>query len=583
MRPLIRQYRHIRPVSLVLRGLCCTGILFLCLHSGCGLTTPTGENHPIELSVIEQGSRYAEFSGEPLTFLVTLPETVTVSAINFHTWANYRAGRHPDARVTQMSYTLHWSSYPALQDTVRGVYTHYDSIWVTANGKKSNPVIVSVLNIAPRIISVTIGDSLYSTTQHDTLVYTVPAPVQTTQLSVSATDNEQSSSLKYRFFHNGYDYTESGNTFTIEKNDILLPDTVWCEVADNNGGKDTKIVRLVSGVPNKAPYISAVRVNDTSLDAAAGISLYRDSTLDTVRFVVTADDSDAAAAQLTYHWRVSGNAGHLYTASADTGASVAYVCTSGVCSTTTRLLDTVTVWVQDRRGGTSGQVRIAVGAGTVIRAPALDSVHVGDTTLTETSPAYRHHLRPADSLRIAIAGGVDTTARLRRMNWRHTRPAYATIVDSTADTCVYVVTAAESLFIDTVVAVISDSVFSADTAVTRRCSVIVVPNHAPHIDSIFIFASTQATIGGPVSSADTLEFSSSPGDTVTSVAHASQTDTLDSLYYAWYLRRSPEGDSLLASTDSLVYLPAESTRVRLYIGDSMQKADSLDILFTHTP
>ncbi len=559
-----------------------TGALALSLWLFCSLNEPAqNEHYEISLSVVDKGTHYGVFSGDPIRAIIELPDTQKVSDLDFHTWALATSQRHPDARVTQIEFQLQWQQLPPFMDTIRGVYTRYDSVWVTCNGVQSNPVIVSVVNIAPKITSLRIADSLFTTQQYDTVSYILDTIPSSLQVTITAADQENPSALKYAFYHNDRERAGSSASYTITRNSIVMPDTLWCFVNDNDGGKDHKVILFTSGVPNKSPYLTSLTAGDTSWSDFAELKVYRDTALDTLTLRLSANDSDATASQLRYHWNTTGHYGSIYSATSDTGALVSYICTSSVCTVSDRGLDTVSVWVSDRSGDTSSHARIAIGYGMVIRTPVVDSMRIADSVYSAPCSNFQLRFDVSDTLYAVAFNSTDTNARTRTRRWRNVRSEYATIVDSVSDTLAYTVTATESLFIDTVTVMLRDSVYASDTVVTTVCSLFVTPDHAPQIDSIRVFAPSNDSTATPETVNDTTRYGAPAGDSACFFVFATQLDTIDTLNYRWYLQRSTQPDSLLSRTDSLWRVATDSTWLKVQVHDTINAMDSLFLLF-HT-
>jgi hypothetical protein len=250
---------------------------------------------------------------------------------------------------------------------------------------RSNGVRIFVTNLAPVIDSVKISSTTYKI--DDTLRYSVKTSdsVPTFLIRIFSHDFDKNA-LSCSWSGAGARLIPAigalNATYTIPQ--FNCSDTVRAEVYDGHGGAETRVMIISTKKnANRAPVIDSISAKDTLFTGSADVYYYSSAKLDSVKFKVSAHDSDLGDGMF-YQW-TNKNAKQTVLRSAGTNATFVWACTSATCkgaSTALTVIDTVTVSVRDNDSATSAKTIVIVkGAIGPNKPPVFDSLIVKDTLL----------------------------------------------------------------------------------------------------------------------------------------------------------------------------------------------------------
>ena len=132
---------------------------------------------------------------------------------------------------------------------------------------------------------------------------------------------------------------------------------------------------------NRAPVIDSISAKDTLFTGSAGVYYYSSAKLDSIKFKVSAHDSDLGDA-LFYQW-TNKNTKQVVLRSVGTTMTLAWACTAATCRDTSsalKVIDTVTVSVRDNDSATVQKTIVIVkGVLGTSAPPVFDSLLVNDS------------------------------------------------------------------------------------------------------------------------------------------------------------------------------------------------------------
>jgi hypothetical protein len=225
----------------------------------------------VRLSLNREGIRDADFSGEPLTAILEFNDTVGFDEIYWELGQGmylYPAGRRSD--------TLHvpvfWGKkgMPKNEDTLTGEL--YEEIYVSCRGVQSNKVRVNVLNRAPVIDTLYVGDTAFFVGENiyfqNVYTYYVDTSLQV-HIFVKSTDYDNdvptltclavSDSLALK------SYTTNPMKRVYQTPMTNFRDTVLVDVYDGHGGKAVLKLVLARVTGITAVEFDSILVNNTTM------------------------------------------------------------------------------------------------------------------------------------------------------------------------------------------------------------------------------------------------------------------------------------------------------------------------------
>ena len=363
-----------------------------------------GPGYRITLTVDDKSSTVATFSGKSVPAFITFSDSVYFEDVAWHLGAGSFAypAITPGKKIKNVEVSLFWTTVPAHKDSVTGKF--YDSIYVSTGGEqfRSNGAKVFVTNLAPIIDSLKINSTVYKS--GDTLRYLVKMTDTMASLPIKVFAHDLDSKIISITFFQDTVRLSGTSTFNPYYQVPLFNcvDTIGALVYDKQGGDDSRIM-IISTQKNadRPPLIDTVRANDTLYTgAAAGIYYYSASKLDSIKFRVSAHDSDLTDA-LFYQWT---NKNSKLTVLRSTGATanLTWACTSATCrsaSTAISVVDTVTITVRDNDSLTDKRTIVIVkGVLGPDKPPVFDSLWVGDTLLKGAWSMYTYRATVRDTI-----------------------------------------------------------------------------------------------------------------------------------------------------------------------------------------
>lgn len=366
-----------------------TGTAFLILICACVTffsCTPVSNNGDsdheatlLRLSLEQMGRFSAEFSGAPIEATVELDHDTLFDVLNWQTGKGDLI--YPDTvfGVTAKKFTvrLFWTEYPSYKDTADGMYC--DTIWVSMGGgmKKSNIVMVKVTNLPVVIDSARFDSLLFQ--GHDTVWYCALPPVlmPSYQVKVYAHDYDLTTpEIQFvgkwgKFVRN--DNVSAGMIYQPTGNDFI--DTVSIVAYDQMRGQDIRRLIISHVVPNVAPSIDSIRINDVTLGSASFVgNIYRAGFIlfDTLKMRLYAHDSTGEISSV--RWEAVTD--RLFSDSADQMLAT-YICTESSCSDTLNdssyVIDTITITVTDSKNQSTVR-RIELSKGRINMPPQISNL-----------------------------------------------------------------------------------------------------------------------------------------------------------------------------------------------------------------
>jgi hypothetical protein len=403
-------------------------ILILC-------AMPVNQNgngaYRISLTVDDKTHTEATFSGEPISAFLTFRDSVP-DDIAWHTGLGQKLVLPYVKKDKELQAKLFWLSMPTHKDSATGKF--YDSVYVSTGGEqfRSNGVRIFVTNLAPVIDSVKVSSTTYKI--NDTLRYSVKVSDSLPTFLVRVFSHDLDKNVL------SCSWSGAGArllpvigalnaTYIIPQFNCL--DTVGAEVYDGQGGAATRVMIIQTQKnANRAPVIDSVSAKDTLFTGNADLYYYSSAKLDSIKFKVSAHDSDRGDGMF-YQWTNKS----LKTAvlrSAGTTATLVWACTAATCRDTSKALktfDTVSVTVFDNDSAKAMKTIVIV-KGTIgpNKPPVFDSLMVKDTLLkgawsiatykatVRDSIAFRMYAHDPDSLdTIHFSVTAHDTQRTRKL------------------------------------------------------------------------------------------------------------------------------------------------------------------------
>jgi len=365
-----------------------------------------GPGYRITLTVDDKSSTVATFSGKPIQAFITFSDSVYFEDVAWHLGAGSFAypAITPGKKIKNVEVSLFWTTVPAHKDSATGKF--YDSIYVSTGGEqfRSNGAKVFVTNLAPIIDSLKINTTVYKS--GDTLRYVVKMTDTMTSLLIKVFAHDLDSKvLSAAFWQDTARLMQISPTSLTAYYQVPLfncVDTIGVMAYDGQGGDDVKTMIITTQKnADRPPIIDTVKANDTLFTgAAAGVYYYSAPKLDSIKFRVSAHDSDLNDA-LFYQW-TNKNSKLTVLRSTGTTANLTWACTSATCrsaSTTISVVDTVTITVRDN-DSLSDKRTIVIVKGVLgpDKPPVLDSLWVGDTLLKGVWSVYAYRATVRDTI-----------------------------------------------------------------------------------------------------------------------------------------------------------------------------------------
>jgi hypothetical protein len=343
--------------------------------------------YSISLTVDDKTHTEATFSGEPITAFLTFRDSVP-DDIAWHIGLGQKLVLPYVKKDKELQAKLFWLAMPTHKDSATGKF--YDSVYVSTGGEqyRSNSVRIFVTNLAPVIDSVKISSTTYKI--DDTLRYSIKISDSLPTFLVRVFSHDLNKNVL------SCSWSGAGTrlipaigtlnaTYTIPMFNCF--DTIGAEVYDGQGGEDTRVMIITTKKnANRAPVIDSISAKDTLFTENADIYYYSSAKLDSVKFKVSAHDSDLGDA-LFYQW-TNKNLKQVVLRSAGTAATLVWACTSTTCrdtSKTLKAIDTVSVTVFDNDSARATKTIVIIkGALGTNKPPVFDSLMVNDTLFKGT-------------------------------------------------------------------------------------------------------------------------------------------------------------------------------------------------------
>ena len=441
-------------------------------------------SYRISLTVDDKTHTEATFSGPFITASLSFSDSVFFDDIAWHLGAGKFV--YPSVaqvkKIKNIQVSLYWNAMPVHKDTVKKCY--YDSIYVSIGGEqyRSNPARINVTNLPPVIDSVKINTAVFKIA--DTIRYSVN-PTDTTGsflIKVIAHDLDSKVLSASWWPSNSPRLTKATDgTLNAYYHAPLfnLIDTFGVEVYDGAGGSDSRVMIIQTRKnANRPPIIDSVSAKDTLFTGSADLYYYSSAKLDSVKFKVSAHDSDLGDGMF-YQWTNKS----LKTAvlrSAGATATLVWACTSSICRDTSKALkaiDTVSVTVFDNDSAKAMKTIVIVkGAIGPNKPPVFDSLTVNDTLLKGvwTIAVYKATVRDTIEFRM-FAHDPDSIDTIHFSVTAHDTLRIRKLGDTAA-----VYTCRDSIYRDTVLL----HLYDLHMASVDKKVVIDVSNRYPVIDSV---------------------------------------------------------------------------------------------------
>ena len=352
----------------------------------------SGSGYLIKLTVDDKTQTEATFCGPMIPAFLSFQDSVSFDSIAWHLGAGkfVYPSITPGKKIKDVQVNLYWETMPLHKDTANKDTVYYDSIYVSLTGElsRSNPVRINVTNLPPVIDSVKINSTVYKS--GDTLKFSVMSTDTMSSLLIKIGAHSLDKSLPISSlsctWHGGAPRLTlvSSNQFNAYYQVPLFNcvDTIGVMVYDGLGGSDTRVIIIATQKnANRAPVIDSISAKDTLFSGSAGTYYYSSAKLDSIKFKVSAHDSDLGDA-LFYQW-TNKNTKQVALRSVGTTMTLAWACTAATCRDTSsalKVVDTVTVSVRDNDSATVQKTIVIVkGVLGTSAPPAFDSLLVNDS------------------------------------------------------------------------------------------------------------------------------------------------------------------------------------------------------------
>jgi|GEM_PF-5556788 len=330
----------------------------------------------ISLSVNTKGATEADFSGEALTAILSFSDTVDFSEIH------WELGRglylYPAVRKgAELRVPIYWGKkgMPLALDSLTG--TRYEYVYVTARGVQSNRIRVNVLNRAPMIDTLYVGDTAFFIGENifsqNTYAYKVGTALQV-YITVDAYDLDDD--VPFAVWRAAIDslalrsYTNNSFKRVYQTPLTNFRDTVMVNVEDGHGGKAAIFLVLARTSGVIAVAFDSVRVGTTVLKGDSARFNYPFVAFDTLPLQVFTVTQQPVLAWSARHGSIDSLAPFTYV----------YRCT---LSTKLDTLTTDTSFALDTLKGIitnasfdTARIAIAVIKRPLNQRPVIDSVKV---------------------------------------------------------------------------------------------------------------------------------------------------------------------------------------------------------------
>ena len=368
-------------------GQCITGIMLFSLLWAFCAPLPTeinSQQHTIKLSLEQQGRDYAEFSGEPITAIVELSDSVLFNTITWRTgMGNYTIPENTvGSKATTFKVNLFWRTYPLRKDTSDNCF--YDTIYVSTGGNLnfSNQVRVKVSNLPVVVDSATVGSTTFSgrdlvwSEQIDASVSSIPIRIYARDLDGKVVQLSYSGN-KGTIMQS----TSNQLQLTYETPGTEFKDSISFIIYDRSRGQEIRTLILWRLLPNVPPVIDSMHVADTSMSGMSSIYRVAFRCIDTLRFRAFAHDPNGTVTR--YTWKAGVNSRLKQDSTAKNTAI--YICTTRVCldsnSTDVMVIDTIFLTVFDNRGD-STMKKIEINRGTIKHPPQIKSMYINSQSIS---------------------------------------------------------------------------------------------------------------------------------------------------------------------------------------------------------
>lgn len=490
-------------------------IVFLATALAPGLFTCTTEapvdsgqdRLKITLSVHHAGVREAEFTGTPINAIVELTDSTLYEEIDWYCGAakRVRPAVSQFDKIVYIEVPLYWSKdLPTPRDTAFSDdgrverLIPYDMIFVKVGSVVSNAVVVKVINRAPIIDSIDVGDTSIA----------VEARIYSDNIftcSIDSGDVDSSGLLTMELHVHEYDSDFLRATWrpTRDTGRILIPgspdqtllavyntksptrfrDTVNITVSDGRLGDVDMSIVLVKVTGSDPIRVDSLRFRDTVFaDTGKSVFTYECVTIDTALVRLYTNAAGVSASWEAATGVVVDTSG----SGAARGVLALYECRSRTCDDTVKsdtkvYLDSVSVTLTNRYGDvTTKSVRIVRKPANA--RPVIDNVVIGAELYTARRISYLMDIAPGDTIEMEVGyHDVDNARTSLAVVWEGYRGGTLTRDSEAPKLAEYV--AKQFNYCDTLDVIVRDSLGFADTA---TIALAVFENTPPVIDSITV-------------------------------------------------------------------------------------------------
>ncbi len=389
------------------------GILLTCTTQT--PVSPDGlSGYNLLLSVGRKGVYEADFTGTPVRAILTLSDSVEFNRIDWFTGAGQQI--LPDVswnqRLNSVEVALYWAgNIPKVKDSVTGI--PYDTVFVKVGLDRSNPVRVNVINRAPIIDSIIIGDTSIAVKEkvYGEDVYhceldsagTIPLRLLVNDFDYEdrnilnvAWRSRDSSRIQYDRFVNSKGIFEA----EYKTPTTNFRDTIFAGVLDGRGGNTRAAVVLYRRNGPSAVSIDSVKIGNSTV--------YDEDTL-IVHEVVSLDSLDikvfTRSKNLRIRWQAVNKGALTALDSAEGYFSARYYCSASHCkdtlvTDTTITLDDILLVMNDQAGGES-RLHFRILKVPQNKRPSVDSISID------------RQIFPVDSTVLHKTFGVTDTVELK--------------------------------------------------------------------------------------------------------------------------------------------------------------------------
>lgn len=525
-------------------------------------TEPGFSGKGVTISISQEGKDSADYIGRDLNLLVKFDDSVVANFSNVialqSLGAKFVATEEMVklTKVKELIIPLYWTNYAQLKkDTINDKsFLYMDSIYISVfddlNNEtgRSNVVRAYIKNIPPQINSFTAGDSVYVVPSHITDVlnynYYLSANSDSIRIYVTAYDPDpQNLFATWKIITNNTTQSEADQLLSwssttlyatyFVRNSSSIRDYITCFISD--GDKQVPItLRMIrsDGFDTKA---DSIQFADTTFKGSATTFVYKSVTIDSISVMAFPHEDGG-----TPNWSVVNGSIKLDTIKDSDGYAITYINNSSIKNDTIHtdtliLLDTLKLNIVNSFGDDSTVYKLIIYKKPLNTAPIVDSIQTDTLSQKPVSGRVNFVMEAGTTINLSTFAH-DFEGGSVSYSWSDSK-LKGVLSGLSGATITY--TANDSMYYDTVLAIVTDSASFSDTV-----DVILFVDSRPVFNSVKVDGSTFSGSADVLAKVTAL-------DSFSIVVDVTDPDVGDSLTYLW--------DNSSAKIDSIYYITADST------------------------